>query len=509
MFRNGAVPTLCILLLSACGTTMPMAALPQAVDPAWLTEAGPDVVPQQSDWWRAFGDPTLDALVVRAVQDSPNLQSAAAKIAQAQGQMMSTGASLGPQFAAAAGSNVVRIPPALAERIDRIDPTIYSANLGVQSSWELDFWGGARNAALGDAYAYLSAQQAYDAALVSLIGQLASAYIDYRTSQARLALARNDAALRTQSLALAEARHRHGLTDPSDPAQARLALQQQEATVAALVLDVELGRHAIALLTGTTDAEIADILIDPIPIPAAPSPPNPGVPHDLLRARPDVLQAELVARSQYARSNSAKANLYPSFSLSGSIGLSSNTIGESSLLDIFSWDERSVRGGLSIVLPLFQRDRIMGQVLVQDAGLEQAIQAYSQAVLAAQRDVADALAQYTAARDTAEALGASTAESERLVQLASDRYAQGGAARQDILTAQLNDSAVQDALLQARGNVAMAYVALNRSLGLGARAPGMPTRMSAETSQRMQARTRWGDRLDELDGSVSQNEGER
>jgi len=486
-----------------------MEPLPALVDDAWTREAGPDAVAQRADWWRELNDPVLDALIVRAVQSSPSLQSAAARIAQAQGQMRSSGASRGPQLGAGGGINVLRLPPAVAERVDNIDPTIVFDSLQLQSSWELDFWGGAQNAARADAFAYLSAQQAYNAALVSLIGQLASAYIDFRTNQARLVLAKADAEGRADSLRLADARYRHGATDASDPAQARLAAAQQEAAVAALVLAVEQGRHAIALLAGTTDAEIAPLLADTAPIPIVPAPPDAGVPNDLLRARPDVLQAELAARSQYARLSSARANLYPSFTLSGSVGLSGNTIGNGSLLDIFDWSGRTVSSGLSFVLPLFQRDRIVGQIEAQDAGFEQALQTYVQAVLAAQRDVGDALAQYDATRATVAALTVATQESARLLRLARDRYEDGAGTRQDILNAGFNDTATRDALLQMQGNAAIAYVTLNRSLGLGAQAQDLPPPLSPETSDRMRARTNWGDRLDKLDGTANREEPEQ
>ncbi len=508
---RAGVATLSVIAgcLSGCTVAPPMEPLPTHVDDAWTRQAGPDAVAQRADWWRELQDPVLDALIVRAIQTSPSLQSAAAKIAQAQGQMRSSGASRGPQLGVGGGINVLRVPPAVAERVDKIDPTILFDSLALQSSWELDFWGAAKNAARADAFAFLSTQQAYDAALVSLIGQLASAYIDFRTNQARLALARADAGGRAQSLRLAEARNRQGATDSSDPAQARLAAEQQEATVAALVLEVEQGRHAIALLVGTTDAEIAPMLAQSAPIPTVPAPPDAGVPNDLLRARPDVLQAELAARSQYARLSSARASLYPSFTLSGSVGLSGNTIGNGSLLDIFNWSGRTVSGGLSFVVPLFRRDRIVGQIEAQDAGFEQALQAYVQAVLAAHRDVADAQAQYGATRDTVAALSAATRESARLLRLANDRYEDGAATRQDILNAGFNDNATRDALLQMQGNAAIAYVTLNRSLGLGALAPGLPPRMSPETSERMRARTNWGDRLDELDGTSTREKPEQ
>jgi len=478
-----------------------MQPLPASLDPRWTVQAGPESVAQRQDWWRALDDTTLDALVVHAVSASPTLQSAAAKVAQAAAQARVSGALRAPQAGASGALDFYRLPPELAQRLRDIDPSITYAKLQIGGSWELDFWGRAKNAARADAYAHLGAEQAYRAALVSLIGQLANAYITYRTGAARLAIAQAAASAREQGLALADARHRDGASDAGDPAQARIAARQQDAQVATLAAAVAEARHAVTLLAGMTEGEAAALLDRPAPIPAAPPPPDPGVPRDLLRARPDVMEAELAARSQYARLKSAKASLYPSFSLSGAIGFSATTIGASSLSDLFNWDKRLVSNGLSFTLPLFDHGKLKGQIQVQDAAFEQALQGYEQAVLMAQRDVADALAQVAAGRQTLAALSAAATASAQQQALAAARYRAGSGTRQDILSAQLTDASLRDALVQAQGDAANAFVALNRALGLGARAQGLPSPLSPETRARMDARSDWGPRLDPIAGA--------
>lgn len=477
-----------------------MQPLPTPLDARWADQAGPESVSQRQDWWHALGDTTLDALVAHAVSASPTLQSAAAKVAQAAAQAGVSGAARAPQAGASGGLDYYRLPPELAKKLQDIDPGIAYAKLQIGSSWELDFWGRAKNAARADAFAHLGAEQAYRAALVSLIGQLASAYATYRTDQARLAIAEAVAAARAKGVRLAEARHRDGASDAGDPAQAALAQGQQAAQVATLAGAVAQARHAVALLAGMTDAEAAPLLDRAAAIPAAPPPTDPGVPRDLLRARPDVREAELAARAQYARLASAKASLYPSFALNGAIGFSATTVGTSSLTDIFNWGKRLISNGLSFSLPLFDHGKLKAQVQVQDAAFEQALLGYEQAVLSAQRDVADALAQDAAARQALAALAAAAVASDRQRALAESRYRAGSGTRQDVLTAQINDAGLRDALVQAQGNAAMAYVALQRALGLGASAPELAPPLSAETRARMQARTPWGQRLDPLAG---------
>ncbi|WP_033921402.1 TolC family protein, partial [Sphingomonas sp. 37zxx] len=347
------VATIACALLSGCSTGGAMPLLPVSLDTDWIADAGPEGAPPRQDWWRTLGGPALDALIVHTVSVSPTLQAAAAKVAQAGAQARISGAARKPQAGASGGLNYYRLPPELAQTLTNVGPGIAYAQLQIGSSWELDFWGRAKNAARADAYAHLGAEQDYRAALVSLIGQVANAYVQYRTNAARLAIAQGAAAAMHHGVALAEARRRSGATDAGDPAQARIAASQQDAQVAALKAAVAQARHAVALLAGMTQAEAAPLLDRPAVIPLPPASPDPGVPRDLLRARPDVMEAELVARAQYARLKSAKASLYPAFSLRGAIGFSATTVGDSSLTNLFSWDKRLISNGLSLTLPLF------------------------------------------------------------------------------------------------------------------------------------------------------------
>lgn len=495
---RGLATVAAALSLAACSTGGPMRPLPTPVADVWSMEAGPEVAPPRDDWWRALTDPTLDALVAHAVEASPNLQSAAAKVAQASAQMGISGVASLPQYSVGGSISQYRLPPEAAEKLKDIDPDLALAKVQVASQWEPDFWGRAKNAARADAYGYLGAQAAYRAALVSLIGEIAAAYVDVRTAERRLAIAQQSAEIREACVRLAEARHRDGASDSGDPAQARALEGQQQAVVAGLVEAVAQGRAKVALLAGMTVQQAAPLLDRPAAIPTVGAATDPGLPRDLLRARPDVMQAELAARAQYARLKSARANLYPSFALNGSLGFSATTIGQSSLTDIFNWDKRLLTSGLSLTLPVFDHGRLAAQVEVQDAAFEQTIQAYMQAVLGAQRDVESALAQQGATQQSLTLLQGVASDVRRQVALAEARYRHGAGARQDLLTAQINALAADDAVAQAQGNAADAYVAVQRALALGAGAPGMPPMLSPDTRQRMEARTRWGARLDAL-----------
>lgn len=484
--------TLGLLLVAGCagGGTLPPPT--PMIDAVWADRLPATTLARRTDWWRALGDPVLDTLILHAIGASPDLQSAAVKILQSQAQARLSTAGGAPQIALTGGINAVRIPPELAERLQRLDPTIVKDSLTLQASWEPDLWGKQRNAARADMLNALGAQASYEAALMSLLGDLASGYITLRVFEARLALARQSEAVQAHAATLAAVRHGEGRTALQDPAQANATAAQARAQTGALQAQLLQQRHALALLAGMTESEIAPLLAAPRRIPVAPAPPDVGVPRDLLRDRPDVRAAELAARAQFAKLQSAKANLYPSFSLSGLVGFSATTIGASTLLDLFNWDKRSIAGGVAFSVPLFDRGKLVAQVRVQDAGVEQALLGYEKAVLAAQRDVLNALVQCDTAQQSMAALSDADEASRVTLRIAMARYHEGASDHRTLLSVELSDLAIRDARLQAEGNVALGYVALNRALGAGPSAADRPALLSPKVRARMTNRTRWG-----------------
>jgi len=484
--------TLGLLLVAGCagGGTLPPPT--PVIDTIWSDRLPANAAPRRADWWRAFTDTVLDALVAHAIRASPDLQSAAVKIVQSQAQARLSSGGGAPQIGLTGGVNAVRIPPELAERLQRLDPVIIKDSLTVQASWEPDLWGKQVNAARADRLNALGAQASYEAALVSLLGDLASAYVTLRVLEARLVIAKTTEDVQAQAAALAAIRQREGRTALQDPAQAAANAAQARAQTGTLEAQLHQQRHALALLAGMTEGEIAPVLAAPGRIPVAPAAPDAGIPRDLLRDRPDVRAAEFAARAQFAKLKSARASLYPSFSLSGLLGFSATTIGASTLLDLFTWDKRAVAGGIAFNVPLFDRGRLVAQVRVQDAAVEQALLGYEKAVLAAQRDVLNALVQCDTAQQSIAALSDADEASGIALRIAMARYREGASDHRTLLSAELSDLAIRDARLQADGNVALGYIALNRALGAGPGAADLPDPLSPGIRARMTHRTHWG-----------------
>ena len=332
--RNGIALSALGLALASCAGTQQFKAPPANVASAW-SEIATNAPAQREDWWRALGDPTLDQLIVHAVSASPNMQSIAAKMVQARAQMGMSKADLFPLVGLSADTEADRVPPGIAQRLG-IGQELLRDNFALHASWEPDFWGANHALAASDRQSFLASRSAYQAALVSLLGDVSSAYVNYRVLQARQDAAQGLLAAQMQLAERARSRHANGQSSAQDPAQAEVAMQQARDNLALIDSEVKLERHTLALLAGMTDAEIAPLVAQAAPIPRPPALPGAGLPRDLLRNRPDVLQAELTARAAFARLNYAKVIRYPSLSIGGTFGFSSSNVGTQSLGEVFA-----------------------------------------------------------------------------------------------------------------------------------------------------------------------------
>jgi outer membrane protein TolC len=203
-----------------------------------------------------------------------------------------------------------------------------------------------------------------------------------------------------------------------------------------------------------------------------------------------------MAAAQSARIGMAQTALYPSFSLSGAFGFQGNQIGNNQLSDIFSWGRQVSAIGAGMLIPIFDRGRLVNQVRVQDALFEQAIQAYETQVLKAQQEVEDALSNIAGGADSLKSLQRARDAVRRSAALAVQRYKSG---ESDYTTVTNSDQArlqVEDALTQTEGNLLQAYVAAFRALGGGWDGTLAPPGLAQSVSARMTARSDWGNALD-------------
>ena len=441
---------------------------------------GPDFSPPssklQTDWhdapslpsavsaesfWSSFHDATLLQLIALANKNNPGVASAAQAIEQAEAVLHIDQGNRLPS-ASLNGSSQYQQPTISSELLGKNNGATTRQLLG-QLNWELDFWGKYRRAVEADRASVAVAQSALAAARTSLEASVASTYSTVRMLEKRIEVARQNLTEQAENLRIAQARYRLGATSELDFRQSQTQFEQTNAQLPVLQIGLEQSQHALSILLGETP----DYFVKNFPagtgMPAFPTMLPLGAPSDLLRRRPDVLQTEYAAAAQSARIGVAKAALYPSFTLNGAIGYSSTD----GISNLFKWDNRAVAYGIGFNLPLFDRERISGQVKVQDSLFTQAVLAYQNQVLKAQQEVEDALSAIAGNSLQLANLQQADKAAARTSLLAQLRYRAGQVDYTTVSSAVQAHLQTSDSTVQAEGSVLQAYISAFRALGGG------------------------------------------
>jgi NodT family efflux transporter outer membrane factor (OMF) lipoprotein len=364
------------------------------------------------------------------------------------------------------------------------------------ASWEIDVWGKYRRAVESDEAALLANVASYDDALVTLISDVASTYVNLRTTEQRIRVANTNITNFRESLRVANARFNAGETSLRDVQQAKTVLAQTEAAIPQLENAATQLRNGLAVLLGETPDRIDEYLRGSERIPTAPKSVTVGIPRDLLRRRPDVREAAFAAASQSALIGVAKAQMYPAFSLSGAFGFSSNNEGGNSLGDLFHWDQHTLQGGASFLFPIFNYGRLENQVRVQDAQFQQAVLNYQNTVLTAQQEVENGLSAFTTSQTSLAHYEEAASASRQSTELAMAQYKSGETDYTTVLSAEQSELSVDDALASAQGSVVQGLIAVYRALGGGWEIRNGRDVVSEDVKSEMARRTNWGDVLE-------------
>ncbi|WP_051822677.1 efflux transporter outer membrane subunit [Desulfonatronum thiodismutans] len=426
--------------------------LDTSVDPATHAAAADDL----SQWWRGFGDPLLSELVEEALQVGPDLRGARAGLREARARR---------GVAAAEGFPSVTASGA-ASRAQASDETgggtreMYSA--GFDASWELDVFGGVRHG-IEAAEADLEASQASLRAVhVSLAAEVALNYVEVCALRIRLGIARDNLASQSETLRLTEWRVQAGLDSSQDAEQARANMEQTRAQIPVLAANLAEAEHRLDILLGKPPGTLHARLAGADALPTLPDRVAVGIPADTLRQRPDVLAAERALAAQTARVGEAEAARYPSFRLSGSIGLEALTWGGLGNTGASTW---SLLAG--ITAPVFDAGRLRAQVEIQDAKREQALVEYEKTVLSALRDVENALVAIVRNQERGEALSSAADAARAAALLARHRYGAGLIDFQSVLDTERTVLSVEDGLASTRADGVLALIRLYKALGGG------------------------------------------
>lgn len=463
---------------------------PVAAD--WLEARNPSVVTRRQeyvDWWTVFNDKTLNRLVQEAYGQNLTLRIAGVRVLEARAQLGLVVGEFYPQQQQAVGElNYNKDPTSSLELL----PRYWKASLGARIAWELDFWGKFRRAIQSADAAFLESVANYDDVLVSLIGDVATSYVAIRTIEREIAIAHDNIRKQKDALKIAEARYKGGAVAERDVFQAKNVLYATEASIPQLTLQLQQARNALSLLLGLPPQRLETLLAGRRPIPTAPKEAVVGIPADLLRRRPDVRAAELSAAAQSAQIGIAKADLYPSFTLLGTLGTSATTIGSGNLGNLFTNNSIAYSVGPSFQWNILNYGQITNNVRMQDARLQALLLNYQNTVLKAQKEVEDGLAQFLQSRAQAHLLSKSVAAANGALRIAMTQYQGGIADFTTVLLAEQNLYEAQINLTEATGNVATGLIAVYRGLGGGWQIREGQDFVPPATREAMANRTDWG-----------------
>jgi multidrug efflux system outer membrane protein len=461
---------LTVALLAACSQQ------PKYVQPALPTapEFPAATFPQSSGpratevaWRSFFGDPRLQALIEQALVNNRDLRAAVLRIEEARGQYRIQRADRLPTVGVDAGAGVSRSnfgpggqngqPGQPGQNGGARTDTRFDVGASV-ASFELDFWGRIRSLTEAARANYLSTIHAQRAFQISLVADVAEAYLTERELDARIDLAQRTVASRTRALEIGRLRLQAGVTSGLDYRQIETLLAQAQAQVANLQLQRSQTRNILEFLVG---GPVPGALPAPLPMERQKLIENitAGLPSELLTNRPDILEAEELLRAANANVGAARAERFPRISLTGALGFASNALGS-----LFSGGAFNFDGGVGAGLPIFDGGRIRGNIVVAQARSGIAIAGYERVIQQAFREVSDQLAarRWLAERLTAQAR---ELEAQRVrSNLATLRYQNGVTSYLEVLDAQRELFAAEQQVLATRReqltNAVGVYVAL-------------------------------------------------
>ncbi|RMX05821.1 efflux transporter outer membrane subunit [Corticibacter populi] len=458
------------LVLAGCSSLAPQyeRSTESVTAPQWPVSANQPAaadgaVPAAQLPWRDFyTEPRLQQVIATALAHNRDLRLAALNIERARAQYRIQRAGLLPEVGASGGQSAQRVPASVSGTGDSMISRSYSAQVGI-SSYEIDVFGRIRDLQEQALQTYLASEETRRATQISLIGEVAGAYLTLAADLDLQRVAQQTLASRQDSYELQTERAEVGTASELEMRQAEGELEDARAQVLTIEQQLLLDRNALELLTGSPlpDALLPEpgSLLRLLPVQNIPV----GLPADLLQNRPDIRAAERTLVGAHANIGAARAAFFPSISLTGTLGRASGD-----LEGLFGSG-----GGLGwtfvpqINLPIFTGGRLQAQLDTAEVDREIALTQYEKSIQVAFREVADVLAQRSVVdRQLAtqqRRVDATSATSE-LVDL---RYEGGVSSYLEVLDAQRNLFAAQQAQIQAELAQQASLVTLYKVLGGG------------------------------------------
>ncbi len=471
-----------------------------------------------AQWWKIFHDPVLNKLIIKTYAQNLDLKAAGLRIVQARAALGISEGLYFPQVQTLSGDLSSSRTGHGSSRYD-----VAAASVNFDMAWEMDVWGKyARGIESSEADLYASVAS-YRDIMVSVISEVARNYISYRTAEERMGYASRNITIQARVTEMTKIQFNAGNVSELDMQQSRSQLYATRATLPAFELSKVNARNAIAVLMGVNPEQVNKLLkfnsdredtvnkylsstkgtmqikdgdkdsLNIKLIPTARFNPYNKIDAELLTRRPDIKVAEYTAQSDNAKIGSAAAELYPSFTLFGNIGINSNNASGSWLS---AGDAVGVTVGPSFSWNIFQYGRIKNNIRLQDAIFEESLVNYNNKVISAMSEVSNSLYGYRLTKEQQKENMQAVNASVRAFNISMIQYNDGLVSYQRLLSTVEKLTAQQDQYAQIKGKLATNIIALYKSLGGGWQMSRGKAYLSVETAEKMKKSVDWDTYLD-------------
>jgi multidrug efflux system outer membrane protein len=413
-----------------------------------------------TDWWGQFDDPVLNDLIMVALRDNKDLRVAAARVEEFRGRLAIVRSPLFPQVSAGASAGKERSTERGQSRLPITAPNptpLYQASFS--ASWELDLWGKVRRSTESARADLLASEEGKRGVILSLVASVAAGYVNLLDLDRQLEIANRTVKSREESYRIFTLRFKSGYISNLELSQVKSEYEGALATIPAIQKEIALQEDALSLLLGHNPGDIKrGRSIDTLGLPAVPA----GLPSQLLERRPDIRQAEQLLISANAQIGAARAQFFPSISLTGLFGWESTNLSQ-----LFTGPARMWSFAAPVSQPIFTAGAIAGGVKVAEAAREAALVNYQQVIQSGFRDVEDALIDQRRSREQLDAQ-VSQVEALRLyAHTARLRYENGYTSYLEVLDAERSLFDAELAAARTKGILLQALINLYKAMGGG------------------------------------------
>ncbi len=414
-----------------------------------------------TEWWRQFNDPVLDALIAEALAHNLNVKVAAANVEQAAGVLTQTRSALFPQVGYdGAGGRARTTEAGASPEATRLIPnpqTSYQALL--QVSWEVDLWGRIRRLSESARANLLATDEARRGVILSLVASVASNYLTLRGLDAQLVIAKQTLGTYAESVKLFTLQFQYGQVSQMNVAQAQSQYETAAVQIPQIESQIAQTENALSVLLGRNPGPIPrGKTVDQLSLPGVPS----GLPSELLTRRPDLLQSEDALIAANAQIGAAKALYFPTISLTGAAGSSS-----AALSNLFTGPAHVWSYAGQLIGPIFTFGAVSGQVAQAEAAQKAAVYSYQLSIQNAFADVENALVAASKLKEQQAAQERLVAALKDYTRLANLQYTGGYTSYTTVLQAEQSLFPAELGLATVRASVFAANVGIYKAMGGG------------------------------------------